>query len=137
MDQNSTIKIIKAKSRQTIIIEDDLGKTEWIVRPISTFELIEYEELFKSLPSEEEEDNIKAVKEGVLPLINKILPMCCISPKITLDRNDPDLENEEGNTVHLFDIGIERSAQILNKLVEISGLTKDSEKARKKLSNRK
>jgi len=138
---NSIVKKLKQDSTKQVTIKDDkYGDSVWIVRPLSTFELIENSELFDTLPDDVklDPDNMdtktyNTVKNQVLPMMKTFLPLCCVSPKITTDFNDPDLKNQDGDTVHLNKMPITMASSLFNEILTVSGLTKVSEDERKKL----
>ena len=138
---NPIVQQLKKKSTHEIIIKDEkYGESKWIIRPLSTFELIENSSLFDTLPDDVklDPDNMDkktydTVKNQVLPMMKTFLPICCVSPKVTTDFNDVDLKKPDGDTVHLGDIPIKMASSLFSEILNVSGLTKVSEEERKKL----
>ena len=141
MVPNPIVQKLRKKSTHEITLKDDKhGESKWIVRPLSTYELIENSDLFDSLPDDVKLDaenmdakTYKTVKNQVLPMMKTFLPLCCVSPKITTDFDDPDLKKPDGDTLHLSDIPIAMASNLFNEILTVSGLTKVSEDDRKKL----
>ena len=138
---NPIVQKLKQKSTQEVTLKDEkFGESKWIVRPLSTFELIENSTLFDTLPDDVKLDpenmdkkTYDTVKNQVLPMMKTFLPLCCVSPKVTTDFEDADLKKSDGDTVHLGDIPIKMASSLFNEILNVSGLTKVSEEERKKL----
>ena len=138
---NPIVQKLRKKITKEVTIKDDKhGESKWIVRPLSTFELIEHSSLFDTLPEDVKLDpenmdkkTYDTVKNQVLPMMKTFLPICCVSPKVTIDFDDPDLKRLDGDTIHLGDIPIKMASDLFNEILNVSGLTKVSEEDRKKL----
>ncbi len=146
MKRNPIVEKLRSKSQKTILVKDDeFGDSTWVIRQISSIELIEKSDLFTQKikdaevkvdldnPDDVSPETIELVRENVLPLMKEFLPICCISPRVTLDNNDPGLANPDTNTLLLNDIPLNMASQIFNEILTISGLTKKAEEAKKKL----
>lgn len=146
MKRNPIVEKLRSKSQKTIIIKDDeFGESTWVVRQISSLELIEKSAMFSSDISESDvkvskddpdsvtPETIELVRNNVLPLMKEFLPICCINPRVTLDPEDPMLQNLDTNTLLMNDIPLNMASQIFNEILSISGLTEKAQDDKKKL----
>lgn len=145
MAQNPIVEKLRKQSTKEVTIKDEqFGDIKWTVRQLSTIEMAENADIFSELPSEPDLKGVdpkvtsqvqsKTVRT-VLPMMKKILPMCSVSPRITINDDDPRLKEAESNTVHLNEIPIKLAFEIFNQILLISGLTKEAEDDRKKLQS--
>jgi|SRR3989304_7210283 len=134
-----TAKKLKEASQKKIIIKDEkLGDLDFEIRAMSTYELSEISDVFEKLPKGDpekmsEDERRKFTKEVVLPMTKQILPLCVVSPTITLDFKDPALKDPESDVIHLSHLQINTSAALFNEILSMSGLTKEADEVKKKL----
>lgn len=146
MKRNPIVEKLRNKSQKTINIKDEeFGDSTWLVRQISSLELIEKSAMFKSDVSEADiiaskddpdvvtPETIELVRKNVLPLMKEFLPMCCINPRVVLDADDPALSNLDNNAILLNDIPLNMASQIFNEILALSGLTEKAQDDKKKL----
>ena len=139
---NPTIEALRKRSRKIIKIPDPDDESviyEFQIRALSTFELAEHSQIFEDIPKEgvlikEDEDkmnekNLKMLKDVILPMMKVFLPMCTVSPKITFD-----IDKEGDEVVHISDIPMVVSSMVFKEILDLSGISKAAEDARKKKS---
>ena len=139
---NPTIEALRKRSRKIIKIPDPDDESviyEFQIRALSTFELAEHSHIFENIPEEgvlikESEDkmnkkNLKMLKDVILPMMKVFLPMCTVSPKITFD-----VDKEGDEVVHISDIPMVVSSMVFKEILDLSGISKAAEDARKKKS---
>ena len=139
---NPTIEALRKRSRKIIKIPDPDDESviyEFQIRALSTFELAEHSQIFEDIPEEgvlikESEDkmnkkNLKMLKDVILPMMKVFLPMCTVSPKITFD-----IDKEGDEVVHISDIPMVVSSMVFKEILDLSGISKAAEDARKKKS---
>ena len=140
---NPTIEALRKRSRKIIKIPDPDDESviyEFQIRALSTFELAENSHIFENIPEEgvlikESEDkmnkkNLKMLKDVILPMMKVFLPMCTVSPKITFD-----VDKEGDEVVHISDIPMVVSSMVFKEILDLSGISKAAEDARKKKSS--
>lgn len=136
----STAYKLKSSSQKKVTVKDDeLGNLEFVIRAMSTYELAENSDVFENLPEKTgQEMSVKErgvfMKNVMFPLLKSILPLCVISPKITLDFNDKDLVDPNANVIHLSHLNINTAGHVFNEILSISGLSKKAEEIKKKLA---
>lgn len=144
MTQNPIVAKLRNKGHTIITLKDEkLGDSQWTIRPISTFELVENSDFFDNLPDNTEKidpnkvdpKTYKIVKNSVLPMMKAFLPLCCIDPSITNDFDDARLKDPNSSTIHLKDVPIKLASELFNEILKISGLTAEAEEERKKLAS--
>ncbi len=139
-NMSATIDQILSKANTKVIIEDEkLGKLEWVLRPIPAFDLLANFELFSSLPKDPKDLNpellstsqSKKMQDSIFPIMKIVLPACSVSPKITVDDDDPNIKAK--TAIHMRDLPFNVVLELFNQIMEISGLDERSEEIRKKL----
>jgi len=136
-----TVELLR-KVNKVISIEDPkVGKMEWLIRPIPAYDLLEHVDLFSDLPKENQfkgktSDNLspedaKIIKEKLFPIMKIVLPACTVKPRVTIDKNDPDLT--DGTAIHMRDLPFRVVMTLFNEIQSISGLDEKAEEIRKKL----
>ena len=149
MAQNPIVTKLRKRAQHKVTIDDkDLGKSDWIIRPLSTKELIEKQDDIDSLPKNEslagltqaelDDPNnqtsvVKSIRETIIPMMEMLVPRCALNPRIVVDLNDPALFDENSNTIHINDVPMAILSQLFNEILQISGIGKAAEEARKKL----
>ena len=136
---NPKIQNLRSKATTKVTIKDEnLGEVEWIIRSIPAYDLLQNYDIFQGLPSEVkmdpenmQPDDIKLIKTKILPMMEVVVPICVVDPPVTVVDNDPRLANDEA--IHLREIGFGAISQLFQKIMDISGLTAEAEKTRKKL----
>ena len=136
---NPTIEAIRAKANTKVTIEDPkLGKLEWTLRPIPAYDLLENFDLFTNIPKEEalgksefSNDEAKAIKNSIFPIMRIILPACAVDPKVTVLTDDPCLT--DGTGIHMRDLPFNVVVGLFNEIIKLTGLSEGAEEARKKL----
>ncbi len=136
---NPTIAAIREKANTTVTIEDPkLGKLEWTLRPIPAYDLLENFDLFTNIPKEEDLDKTefsaneaKQVKNSIFPIMRIILPACSVSPKVTVNSEDPCLKDDTG--IHMRDLPFNVVVSLFNEIIKLTGLGEGMEETRKKL----
>lgn len=131
---------IKKASRKNITVKDEtLGELPFVIRGMSTYEFSKNSELFDKLPKEgidpdklSNEKRAEFATKTLFPLIEGILPLCVISPRVTLDPQDKELLEPESDVIHLSDLPINTAALLFNQILETSGLGKKTEDLKKK-----
>lgn len=128
----------KTRTVEVKIVDPDTKEEDlWVLRAISAMEFLEHEEIFDKLPTKvpKEGDTYSAseMKNTLLPMLKAFLPMGCVSPRVTLDQNDPELKNPESDLLHLSHFSISYAAEILSQILKISGFSKEAEADRKNL----
>lgn len=134
---NSTVEALRKKSRKIIKIkdpDDESTEYEFSIRSLSTFELAENSEIFESLPKEGvvisqdmDEKNMEMLKKVILPMMKLFLPLCTIEPKITFN-----VDEESDSVIHISDIPMTVSSLVFKEILDLSGISKAAEEARKK-----
>lgn len=133
-------KIFKSKSApRPITTKHKEGEEEieldWIVRPLSPRLMVQNYKYFAALEKldtnkkEEElteEEQIETL-EKLSPLIDVVLPYCCVDPKIVMEGETTDVQ------INIDDLSVETLMALFSGIFESSGLTKKSEDERKNL----
>lgn len=134
---NSIVQKYRERSKgRTVEVEDPETKQKdvWTIRPLSTTELAEHSELFESIPDNQQDDDktrMVLARKVLIPLMKVVLPSCCISPKVTLDENDPRLKDPNSDVLLFTEIPVPVGSELLEKILDASGLTKRAEESRK------
>jgi hypothetical protein len=132
---NPTLQKLKGKSTTTFVTKDSkLGELEWVIRPIPFTLLLENFERFGDVPGKDGDltpEQAVRVQKSIYPMMKAIIPKCIVEPKITDD--DEIAKGEE--YLHVDDIPFGSLVDLFNKIVELTGLEKSGEEARKKLQN--
>ena len=136
---NPKIQSLRNKATHRVTIKDEnLGDVEWVIRSIPAYDLLQNYDVFQGLPQNikmdpdnMKDDDIKLIKEKILPMMEVVVPVCVIDPPVTIDRNDPRLQTDE--VIHLREIGFGTITQLFEEIMKLSGMTKEAEEARKKL----
>ncbi len=140
---NSTVDRLRAKSSKVVKIKDpdfpDEEPYEFTIQRLSTFELIESQEMKETVGDENEDlDKIekdgkltlKQLKEGVFPLMKRFIPICTVSPRIIFEG---EVEVGDTNTLHHRQIPMPVLSELFNEILRFSGLDKKSvDKIKKK-----
>jgi len=140
MTTNATAEALRKRSRKTITIDDPDDNTiqyHFKIRALSTFELAEHSDIFDSLPKEgvilnpknQDESDYEMLKKVILPMMKIFLPMCTMEPKITFNMDE---ESVDPPVVHIGDIPMVVASLIFKEILDLSGISKDAENARKK-----
>ncbi len=140
---NPKVKTVLEGARHTVIIEDEnIGKIEWVLRPIPAYDLAKHSHMFDKVPKNVDinvdpetmdDKDRKIVEDNVFPIMEIFLPACSVDPPVTTDNEDPRLETQD--VLHIRDISMSSMGLLFSKITEISGLSKQAEQARKKLQN--
>lgn len=149
MKQNPIVTKLKQKSTKVVTIKsEEYGDSEWTIRPLSTVELIERQEDLDNLPKNEalagltqeqlddptnQSEVVKSIRQTIIPMMRMIVPVCTINPRITTNNDDPDLNVPDANVLHLNDVPMDLLSQLFNEILQVSGIGKAAEEARKKL----
>jgi len=136
---NPKIQSLRNKATHKVTIKDEnLGDVEWVIRSIPAYDLLQNYDVFQGLPQNikmdpdnMKDDDIKLIKEKILPMMEVVVPVCVIDPPVTVDRNDPRIATDE--VIHLREIGFGTITQLFEEIMKLSGMTKEAEEARKKL----
>ncbi len=140
---NSTVDRLRAKSSKVVKIKDldfpDEEPYEFTIQRLSTFELIESQEMKGTVGDEDadldavEKDGkltLRQLKEGVFPLMKKFIPICTTNPRIIFDGEVPEGDQ---NTLHHRQIPMPVLSELFNEILRFSGLDKKSmDKIKKK-----
>jgi len=127
------IKVVTIKDENA---PDNEAPYEFTIQPLSTFDLIETENITDQLPENGEvineekmdEKTFTKMKNSVFPMMKKFIPVCLVSPKVTFEQSEV---NDE--TLHIREIPFNVVSQLFNEVLKLSGLDKDSvEEAKKK-----
>ena len=126
-------EVFKSKSKAVpIIIEkkeiDPEGKEittqiNWTVKPLSARLMVQNYSHFVNLEKIEkspERDQAK-ILEGLIPLIDVVLPFCCVDPKLVMEGETNEKQ------IHIDDLDIEALMNLFTKIFEISGLGKKAD----------
>ena len=137
---NPKIKAVLKGSRHTVIIEDEnMGRIEWVLRPIPAYDLAKHAHMFDKVPKNVDINvdpttmsvgDKKIVDDSIFPIMEVFLPACSVDPPVTLD--DKDLRLESQDVLHIRDISMSTMGLLFSKITEISGLSVEAAKARKK-----
>jgi len=135
-------KLRKAVANKKIIIKDDDGSDlDFIIRPLSTFELAENSQSFSDVPKDidlnnpdklKDSDQLKLASKVLIPMIKTFVPLCTVEPIITNDDKDVRLK-QDVNILHMRNLPINVAGQLFNEILSASGLGKTAEENRKKL----
>ena len=136
---NPKIQSLRNKATHRVTIKDEnLGDVEWVIRSIPAYDLLQNYDVFQGLPQNikmdpdnMKDEDIKLIKEKILPMMEVVVPVCVIDPPVTVDRNDPRITTDEA--IHLREIGFGAITQLFEEIMKLSGMTKEAEEARKKL----
>ena len=136
---NPKIQSLRNKATHRVTIKDEnLGDVEWVIRSIPAYDLLQNYDVFQGLPQNikmdpdnMKDEDIKLIKEKILPMMEVVVPVCVIDPPVTIDRRDPRLQTDEA--IHLREIGFGTITQLFEEIMKLSGMTKEAEEARKKL----
>ena len=136
---NPKIQSLRNKATHRVTIKDEnLGDVEWVIRSIPAYDLLQNYDVFQGLPQNikmdpdnMKDEDIKLIKEKILPMMEVVVPVCVIDPPVTIDRSDPRLQTDEA--IHLREIGFGTITKLFEEIMTLSGMTKEAEEARKKL----
>jgi hypothetical protein len=136
----TTAERLKEKATKTIKVidetDEDKPEYEFVIQRLSTFELIESqdldednEELAKELASKdvtEVDPNrvVRQLKSGVFPMMKRFMPVCTLTPKIVFD--DDDLDPSDENIIHQRLLSRDVLFALFNEILKFSGLDKQS-----------
>jgi len=121
-------KIIK-----TEFVKDDGTKVEleWLVKPLSPRLLVNNYEHFSALESfdykegEEIPENRQTdMMKKLSPLIDIVLPNCCVKPKIVYEGAS------DANQINIDDIPLDTLMKLFAEIFKASGLNEEAEKTR-------
>lgn len=136
---NPTLQKLKGKNQVKFVTKDsEIGEMEWVIRPIPFTLLLENFDKFQGLPQGEiDESNISKeqatkLQHSIYPMMKAIIPKCIVAPKVVAG---DDIAGEE--ELHVDDVPFQSVVEIFNKIVEITGLDKMGDEARKKLPDQK
>jgi hypothetical protein len=130
---NPTLQKLKGKNQVKFVTKDsELGELEWVIKPIPFTLLLENFDKFEGLPEEKsaldlDSETAKKLQKQIYPLMRAIIPKCIVEPRISETEPVPD------DCLFIDDIPFNSVVEIFNKVVEITGLDKAGEEARKKL----
>jgi hypothetical protein len=132
---NPTLQKLKGKNQIKFVTKDsDIGEMEWVIRPIPFTLLLENFDKFQGLPQGEIDeskltsDQAAKLQTSIYPMMKAIIPKCIVEPKVVAG---DDIAGEE--ELHVDDVPFQSVVEIFNKIVEITGLDKVGDEARKKL----
>jgi hypothetical protein len=139
---NSTVDRLRSKSTKKVEIKQE-GETEpyeFVIQRLSTFELIESQEMSATVGDEdatleeveqgEQKTTLRQLKSGVFPLMKRFIPICTISPKIIFEG---EVEKGDTETLHHRQIPMPILSELFNQILIFSGLDKASmDKIKKK-----
>ncbi len=141
---NSTVERLRAKSSKVVKIKDPEFPSEepyeFTIQRLSTFELIESQEMKQTVGGDEDADldavekdgklTLRQLKEGVFPLMKRFIPICTINPRIIFEG---EVEDGDTNTLHHRQIPMPVLSELFNEILRFSGLDKKSmDKIKKK-----
>jgi len=121
-------KIVK-----TPYVKDDGIEVEldWLVKPLSPRLLVNHYEHFAALEdlNYKEGDDISPAKQTdmmkkLAPLIDVVLPYCCVKPKIIYDGIS------EGNNLNIDDVPLDTLMRLFGEIFKSSGLNEEAAKIR-------
>jgi len=138
----SPTKVFKSRSKPKTIHTKHKGddkvevELDWYVKPLSPRLMVKNYKHFSALeqmdkgkePGEElsREEEIETL-EKLAPLIDVVLPYCCVRPKIV----------EEGETndtqVNIDDLDVETLMALFSEIFKASGISEEGDKERKNL----
>ena len=135
-------KLRKSVANKTIKVKDDDGtELEFIIRPLSTFELAENSGTFQDVPKGidlqhpeklADGEQLKLASNVLIPMIKTFVPLCTVDPIITNDDKDIRLK-QDVNILHMRNLPINVAGQLFNEILSASGLGKTAEENRKNL----
>lgn len=130
---NPTLQKLKGnKSIKFVTKDSELGELEWVIKPVPFTLLLENFDKFTDMPETADNlsaDQAKKLQANVYPLMKQIIPRCIVDPKIAINEEDAGKEDY----LHIDDIPFQSVVDVFNKIIEITGLDKAGEDARKKL----
>jgi len=135
-------KLRKAVANKKIVIKDDDGTDlDFIIRPLSTFELAENSKSFQDVPKDidlndpsklKDSEQLRLASNVLIPMIKTFVPLCTVEPIITNDDKDVRLK-QDVNILHMRNLPINVASQLFNEILSASGLGKTAEENRKNL----
>jgi hypothetical protein len=110
---------------------------DWIVKPLSPRLMVQNYKYFAALEkmdtnekgTELTEDEQIETLEKLAPLIDVVLPYCCVEPKIVMEGETNDKQ------INIDDLSVETLMSLFSGIFESSGLAKKGEEQRKNLGN--
>ena len=136
----STLERLTKKSTTIVKIMEE-GETEpyeFKIQRLSTFELIESQEMSETVGDEDadiekmdenKKMSLKQLKTGVFPLMKRFIPICVLEPIIIFEGKVED----PTTTIHQRSIPMPVLSELFNQILKFSGLDKESmDKIKKK-----
>jgi len=132
-------EVFNSKNRATKVItttfkKDNVEKPieiEWVVKPMSPRLMVKNYKNFAALENADSKDltleEQAEMMQKLAPLIDIILPACCIDPKIVF-------EGETGKgQIHIDDLDMETLMKLFSGIFEASGITEKTKEEREDL----
>jgi len=127
-------KIVKTKFRK----EDDTEiEIEWKIKPLSPRLMAKNYKYFAALQGQDlTEEDAKDMSqerqidmmESLAPLLDIVLPYCCIEPKVVFEGNTTPQQ------INIDDIDLQTLMSLFEEIFKSTGLTDEGDKERKNLS---
>lgn len=135
-------KIFKSKSLprpiETTFTDKDKSKTilTWMVRPLSPRMMVQNYKHFAGIEDLGTDTNIKITKkqeiatlEKLSPLIDIILPFCCLDPKIVMEGPTNDKQ------INIDDLDVQTLMALFTEIFKTSGMSEEKDEERKNLKS--